>query len=104
MRKGYAVRTRKPSNGGLEQLVTNLRSFRFCSSVNFSTADHKALMTGWSTSYPPVIRKKPCIVSGDISLDQFKITTHYNVFLYNVAGFSFRSSMKKSTCMYKMVS
>lgn len=38
--------TLKPRRGGLEQLVTNLSSMRFSSSVKLSTTSQKIWMTG----------------------------------------------------------
>ena len=42
--------TLNPRSGGLEQLVTNFRRARFCSSLRSVTTAQNAAMVGWVSS------------------------------------------------------
>ena len=46
--EGDNILTEKPISGGLEQLVTNLKNFLFCSSESDDTMSQNCLMYGFS--------------------------------------------------------
>ena len=71
--------TLKPSNGEREQLVTNLSSWRFCVSVNWSTTRQKESTQGWSPVKPPETNQELCpLENKGLPLFETRLTGYFS--------------------------